>query len=382
MKVLFINHAGVWGGASVSMEHLVDAFHTAGCTVEIVNRSVPSTSVDVFRQKGLNVYPITWGMSHPYFNGGVTNFLQPSYWSAIWNIYHARKEIERIISESTADVIVVNSMTLFYLGSSAKKYGKKTLCFQRETFPDSWYSRVIRKRMAESFDMLVFISQYDKNQFEMYTKPHKRVIYDKINIAEYSALCQGGQRRGKKNILFFGGISRLKGTHIAIQALKQLPEYTLSIVSSVDLNNAEYRSGISGGRKSAYWKYCRKLAMDDCVRDRIRILPPTKEVAKYYAEADVVLFSPTKAHQTRLIYEAGAAQKPIVVPDMKNLLEFQYGHVVCYDAEYPETCAKAIEKATHMEITFDEVTDAIRRNHDTRSLKEEINQLVEEVEDI
>ena len=231
--------------------------------------------------------------------------------------------------------------------------------------------------------MLVFISQYDKNQFEMYAKPHKRVIYDKIDIAEYSALCQGVQRcRGKKNILFFGGISRLKGTHIAIRALRQLPEYTLSIVSGVDFNDVEYRRRISRGRKSAYWKYCRKLAMDDSVRDRIVILPPTKDVAKYYAEADVVLFSPTKPHQTRLIYEAGAAQKPIVIPDLNNLLEFQYGHVVCYDAKHPETCAKAIEKTAHTKISFDEVMDDIRCNHDSRSLKEEIKQLVEEVENI
>lgn len=383
MKILFINHAGVWGGASVSMEHLLEAFLDAGNTVEIVNRSVPPTSADRLREKGLKVYPITWGMSHPYFNGGVTSFLRPSYWSAIRNIYYARKEIASIISKSKADVVVVNSMTLFYLGKIAKRYGKKTVCFQRETFPNGWYAQSIRRRMADNFDMLVFISRYDKNQFEMYSKPKKYVIYDKINIEEYAALRHDGQSsHKKKNILFLGGISKMKGTHIAIQALRQLPEYSLSIVSGTDFNNAPKGRRRDTRGKETYWEFCRKLAMDDSVRDRIVILPPTKDVAKYYAETDVILFSPTIPHQTRLIYEAGAAHKPIVVPNMKNLLEFRYGHVVCYNAEHPETCAQAIERAVHMKISFDEVMDAIQCNHDSRSLKEEIKKLVEEVENI
>ncbi|MCQ2448675.1 MAG: glycosyltransferase family 4 protein [Clostridia bacterium] len=376
MKVLFINHAGVWGGASVSMEHILEALSDAGHTVEVVNRSVPSATMDVLNQKSYRVYPVRWGMSHPYYNGGVINRLALPYWSAVYNIFRAEKEMDGIIAKSDADLVIVNSMTLFYMGKIAKKYGKKAICFQRETFPDTVFSEHIRKKMAASFDMIVYISQYDKNQFDRFSSVHKRVIYDKINLSEYAALPKKNIDETGKSILFLGGIRELKGTHIALLALKQLPEFRLNIVSAQPLQSTSAK-----GKAAEYQNLCSKLA-DETVKDRIRILPPTKNVAQYYAEADVVLFTPTIAHQSRLIYEAGAACKPIVVPNMKNLSEFCYEHVFCYDAKWPETCAAALKKAVAAEIDYNKVQMSLAEKHDSRTLKDEIKQIIEETEQI
>lgn len=381
MKVLFINHAGVWGGASVSMEHILDALLDASHTVEVINHSVPSTTMDILQKRGFQVYPIRWGMSHPYFNGGVTNRLQLSYWSAIRNIRHAERQIERIIAQSDADVVMVNSMTLFYVGRLAKKYVKKAVCFQRETFPDTAFSQRIREKMASFFDMIVYISCFDREQFSQFPSVCKQVIYDKINISEYAnALQKKSSDEGMKEILFLGGISELKGTHIAISALTQLPDFRLNIVSDKPLEPVSLRGSVTKRHIAKYRDDCCKLAAEGGVLGRIRILPPTKQIARYYAESDVVLFAPTVAHQSRLIYEAGAAHKPIVVPDMKNLDEFCYAHVFRYSASHPETCAEALLKAVAAQINYDSVQKCLLLNHDSRTLDEEIKRTLEEIE--
>lgn len=384
MKVLFLNHAGVLGGATVSMVNILNALRLAGDKVEIVCRSTPHDTIDMLLKNGYTqIYPIKWVMSHPYYNGGVTNRLSLSYWNCVRNVIYAGREIERIIAQSDCDVVMVNSITLFYVGKIAKAYGKKAICFQRETLPQTNTSKKIRKIVAETFDGVVFISSYDLHQFDLYPHILKKVIYDKINVDNFANLDQREAINGGKRILFMGGISQLKGTHIAIEALKYLPGYILSIVSGGRLESPSCKSNrfcfSYGGSKNSYLKKCSEIASKSGVLDRLEYLPPIQNVEQYYQNADVVVFSPTVEHQTRLIYETGAAKKPIVVPDIAHLDEFSYGHVFRFKMADPASCACAILKAVKATVDYEEVCCDIYAYHDSRTLDEELKGLLEEI---
>ncbi|MBQ2968287.1 MAG: glycosyltransferase family 4 protein [Clostridia bacterium] len=369
MKILFINHAGVWGGSSVSMMQLANALKNRGDSVSFLNTTKPEDTCKRLEKDGFSVQRVPWVMSNPYYNGGVTNLLSPSFWSSMRHVCKTKKIIENCIKNSDCDLVIANSLTLFYTGAIAKKYGKKAICLQRETLPDTLYASHIRKQMAAHFDGLVFISAYDMHFFDK-SDIFKTVLYDKVDFDLYDKQEGFLNSDNPKKILFLGGINRLKGTLTALKALKETENCKLLIVSSKTFEEAQAQS---------YAKTCLMYIRKHGLADKIEIVPPTQQVEQLYAACDTVLFSPTKAHQTRLIYEACAARKPIVVPDYDNLKEFMYGHVFAYRKDDPKSCADALRNAMAGEIDFDKAYAACKAKHNATDLEAEMQAIFDEV---
>lgn len=381
MKALFINHAGVLGGASVSMMDILNAIVRNGDTVEVVNADKPQSTVDLLRHRGFTVHTVSSVMSLAHYNGGVTNPFSLPALSNLRQVLKSAKRIEALIAASDCDTVLVNSMTLFYVGKIAKKYGKRTVCFQRETFPKGWRSRRIRAEMARYFDAVVFISQYDKQQFDAYDSLKKYVVYDKIDIEKFAV---SHQTMSHNTVLFLGGFSHLKGTLTAIKTIERMPDSRLLIVGK---SNGVKRLKDAGGMmaklrilfRTDYENRCWRYIHRHRLMDRVQVLSPTAEIEALYAQANVVLFCPNKPHQSRLIYETAACGIPIVIADYENTREFEYDHVLTYRRGNVENCVKQLYRAFTTEIDVETLKHCVEKKHDVKTLSSELKCLLAEV---
>ena len=97
-----------------------------------------------------------------------------------------KKEVEKIIRIHKPDIIMTNSMTLYWINKIAKKWRIKNLCFHRETYAKGLFGLrtfFIKKGLSQA-DAVCFISRLDliKSQ-DVDTK--KIVIFDKIDEEIY-----------------------------------------------------------------------------------------------------------------------------------------------------------------------------------------------------
>lgn len=379
-KVLIFNHVGILGGSSVSLMQIIESIDTNKYELQIATVCKPNNISKELTNKGYNVINLSSEvLSYYYFNGGSPPFLSPASLKNIYNIFKARREVREILSKNKYDIVIVNSMTMFYIGKIAKKFGLKTVCFMRETFPNKIFSirkSMIIKSMIKNFDAIAFISKFDQKDFSKY-KGKAYTIYDKVDVDrflnQFSSPLELADSPKTKKILYLGGLSKLKGAHVALELIKELGNNYQLIFIGTDFVLDYF--GSEKETKLKYRDYCAKFVLKNNLRDKILFLPPNKYVERYYFVADFVIFPATLPHQSRPIYESNFASKRILIPSYENLLEFNYSNVVFYKKGNLKDLIDMITSnfMYEKEISIDKI--AIKR-HSIDGLAAEVNNLL------
>ena len=225
-KILFFNHVNRISGASVSFFNIVRAIDKSKYEVEVVTPDNDKFISNQMHKLGIKVHYYSGSISIAHYNGASNCVLSPWLWINRIRVFMNKEKIRKIIKESDCSIVMVNSMTMFYLGKIIKKYNKKAICFHRETFPAGLRSRIIARQMEKYFDRIVCISEYDVKAFN----ESKRIelIYDKVDIEKFeraASMREEIRRKEKlygKCILFLGGLNRIKDTLTAIKAVQKL----------------------------------------------------------------------------------------------------------------------------------------------------------------
>ncbi|MCA1031324.1 glycosyltransferase family 4 protein [Bacillus timonensis] len=334
-KLLFIHHSGYIGGAGLSLLHILKSLKYLSIEVTVY---CPSEPGDMLREiKKLGYECISEPKSIPiltHFSGSDRSILHYHTLRNFLDIVVRKKEIEDMIRVVSPDIIAVNSMTLSYIGKIAKSLGIKTVCFHRETYAKGWLglrTNYIKATLSNDFDEVAFISQYDLNQSgSMNSNTH--VITDKVILNEYCN--KNSDRLIKKGntiqILYTGGMSELKGAHILIEALSKCKnnihliflQYNGPKKKKLLLDNSSIKEKLKYLLGLDYTAKVLSLIDKNNLWDRIHFYPATNDVAKYFISCDYVVFPSTSPHQARPIYEAGAAEKPIIITESENIAEF------------------------------------------------------------
>ncbi len=400
MRNIFIfNHVGIIGGSGISLLQIVEAIDKKEYIVTVVTVSSPKDLVEYLKSK--NVCKVielkTNVLSYYYSNGSRPFLLSPVSIKNIYKIISNKKEIESIINYNDIDIIMVNSMTMFYIGKIAKKYNIKTICWQRETFPNSIFS--VRKLymkyiMAKYFDVITFISNFDMRGFEKYNVK-TMLIYDKIDISAFDKMRENKSEvkslfslnKEKKYILFLGGINKIKGTHVALKALSLISErnVVLIIVGYEKMYDVKTLSSCKGIKSKLrhimhldYEAYCLKYIKTHNLGDKVLFYPLVTDVEKYYNIADVLIFPSTEAHQSRPLYEAAIAKIPTVISNYPNtkefILESTYEFIPKNELDLAEKIVMALSSKND---DFQKEYDLVKKNHDINSLKQDLKKLLD-----
>lgn len=336
-KVLFFNHASVIGGAGLSLLNIIDSLDKQKYDITVYCTANKTQIAEELEKRGINVIR---AMNSPacymQYNGGARSILSPRYYKNLFKIKRDRTRIVKVIKGLKPDIVAVNSMTLGWIGKLAKKEDCETVCFHRESYAKGWFGirkRRLAKTLDKYFDKIAFISAFDMRETKL-KRAKGYVIPDSVEASKYNELTkeQARQKLGLEKeafyVLFLGGISKLKGVHIAMQAIdkSEIPNVNLLILNGNKFQKPQKIKGIKQRIKSLIYfdeiGYAFKKYKNLKNKERFVFLPPSDRVQDWYAACDVVIFPSTKAHQAVPIYEAGVARKLMIISDYVNTKEY------------------------------------------------------------
>ncbi len=333
-KIMIIHHSGSIGGAGVSVYNTIMSLKD-DYEIVIYCPSSPKDFSNYLKEKDINVktydYPI--GSIH-YYSGGAKIF-SPSFIKGILNIFRHRGKLEYILKSEKPDLVISNSKILAWTGVIFRKNNQKSICYVRETrrkgFINVWNN--IQRSLLDKFTGVIFISRYDQ-EMESLRKTKSKVVPNFIDINSYkpsmnrSEACRHfGLDSDSFNILFVGGMLRIKGFDTAVKSLKYLKDMNVKLIVAGDSEffyklDRNIYTKFYNFLKRKYENSIKKEILENNLQKDIIKIGVQKNMSDVYVLADVLIFPATVPHQARPVFEAGAMKIPVVMPDFENTLEY------------------------------------------------------------
>ena len=335
-KMLFFHHCGTIGGASISGLCFLDSVPKDRYDITVYTVSDPDQVVQKYRHSG---YRVVEGGSHPasfsHCVGGKMFALSPGAIRNYLSVKRSRKVVDKVIAEEKPDVVVVNSMTLFWVGKIAKAYGAETICFFRETYIHGLFgvrTGMIKRHLSRYFDKIAFISNYELVRSKK-VACDKRTIYNMVPQDNYDRYTKSQARemlgldKDSFFVLFVGGLSPLKGTRVLLKAFSRIHDSNIKLLfvgrTLQQIEEAaaarSFKQKIKHPFSGNYAKSCLKWIRKN--QDQIVFFPSQSDISPFYCGADVLVFPMTQPHQARPLFEAGYAKIPVIVTDFENIQE-------------------------------------------------------------
>lgn len=390
-KIVVFSHCGIMGGSTIS---LLDILRSIDKTLhEVVVYTKTQDSLDFYdevtklpniRVEKMGDFPNIFS----FYSGNEKMLLNPANLGILKRMHQTTQVVHQILLHEHPDLVVLNTMTLAYLGPTIQKLGIKSLLFDRETlgkevFPiRNWY---LKYWLRDCIDQVVYLTEYDRTQvqdssgiiigdcFFHNRNPLPKAIAQKIASSST-----------QQKILFLGGNSLIKGVETAIEALRYLPKTYHLYIAGVDQVIPDQAK--HGWRRfypfSTFYRYRRlyRLMMYHHLEERFTTLGFVSEVYDLMQQMDVILIPTLVQHQARAMIEAGFAKKIVVLSDMPCMQEV-ISKNTCYTAPMGDAqeFAKQIQYAsTHPEVNIPKIENNllwVQQHHDYEQLGSKLSKL-------
>lgn len=329
-KILIFHHYNTCVGAGLCLFQIAislkSKFDVVVCLPQLkgdLNKRLIANGIKTINLEGVP-------KSYSHYNGAYKPFFSRQHIKDIFLIRRNKNKIKEILKSENPDSIMVNSMTLFWIGKIAKKFGVRSYCYVRETYCNTKFNirtNYIKKCINKYFDKVIFISKFDMDStgenIEKYT-----LITDKVDFSLYDKLNKADARRqlhlpkSKKIILYVGGDNPIKGPMVILKALKQLTNNAILVYLQHNIIRNDFKTKLRRLMGKDITFNVEKYIDKNKLNNKVILRPATNEVEKYFVASDIVVFPNTVAHQARPIYEAGYTKIPIVATDYEHIKEF------------------------------------------------------------
>lgn len=398
-KILLIHHCGTIGGAGISLLHIIRAIDKTKYNVTVLCPEHPNEMIKLLEKEDCEVIGSkTSPKIFAHYNGGITHAISFKALKNGFEVLRDKAHIQQYIKEIDPDIVAVNSMTLFWVGKIAKKMGKKTVCFHRETYQKGLFglrTNFIKYGLSEWFDKIAFISWNDFYETGT-TKADKKVIYDRVDISSFSKYDKQEARKilgldpNVKYILYLGGMSALKGADVIMDAMKYIKDEHIKLIFINDDNDVKKPSFNQCDTIKEKAKYLLKrgvkmrtlgIYFENALQDNVIFAKRTSNPELYYKACDLVVFPSTKPHQARPIYEAGITKIPIIITNFKETEEFAQDGVTAITFKNKDSydLAQKINMIFEGNIDIEQIVqnnyERTVKNHDLFTLSDDLDGL-------
>lgn len=318
------------GGGTLSCFDVIEALNKANFNVKLVLPKGESQAKQLALRKQIEVLDENLEiLTFSYYNGG--NGVLKSVIKLLLKFKYIIGWI-KLLKKENPDVVILNSIVQWPMIILLKFLGIKNICFIRETMKGSSGSAVNRaiKIWLKLSNGISYLSQYGKHQWKLKCGINQVVIPDKISedvlqleISKKKARDILKLEENKFYVLFLGGLSKLKGTHVIIDAISKMENENIELIILGDLSEKLRKSGVFCSLK--YLKqifYLKEMSKKIEKNTKIKMVGLQSSTNDWYAACDLVVFPAEKAHQARPLYEAGAFKKPIIISDFPNYREY------------------------------------------------------------
>jgi len=323
MKILYVHHGTILGGAPLSLLYLArEMERQPGVELEIVCHS---PAMRDFFSKNLQSPVSLWVNPLTYFGKyliwdirldslrALKLFLRDFFnipKSILWQAWLLRRK--------KPDVVHLNSSVLFTSALAARLVGIPIVWHVRECLHTGFRQRRISapiiRRLA---NRVVTISELEARLLGADTRDNIRVIYNPIN---FDALQPGlydqnsekgklGLRESEKLVISLGGVNPRKGTFEQVEAMCYTDSQTKLIIAGPPLHMppaSDYERAIAE-------------TLSALPQGKVVFIGMIEDIAPLLAACDLLLFTGVKSHFPRPIFEAWRMKKPVIVFEMDGI---------------------------------------------------------------
>ncbi len=327
--ILFIHHGKGLGGAPLSLLYLIQGLDTTKYQ-PIVVFLYPSEIIDLYKQNNIQTIGPLSVMDFPHTK------IWWLRWYHVFTLVKAIKDLFEtifIVAPSLFDSIkpdLVHLNTSSLIGWAIAAHKKK--------IPVAWH---IREPLAHGyFGIRKAFIQYCVQQYATAIIPissndarpwaaNKKttVLHNTVNPARFAPNLIAAQAFDVAPrlplILFLGGLSKEKGTHIILEAFMRLknsiPSAQLVIAGATDLS---LPPSISIKNIFPATRFKKRVAQQvAALGQSVTLLGPITTVAEVMAASTVIVFPATVGHFARPIIEAGFMKRPVIASALPPLDE-------------------------------------------------------------
>ena len=269
-----------------------------------------------------------------YYSGGNGAFDLKFWYHSLRVLLHKSHWI-KIIKIEKPDLVILNAIVLCWFGLILKKH--KSIIFVRETIRGrrKSFMNIMISKMLEKFSMVSFLSEYDKDMWGL-VNPNSIVTHDFMEYDKF-VKCQSKNKScldlkinpNAFNILFVGGMNRIKGTKIIVNAFKHLKNYNINLIIAGNNPGKFYFGSVSQLLKSLihfkskyYYYIVLKIIKKNILSEKVFYIGVQNDIRKVFDGSDVLVIPMTEPHQSRPVFEFGCQRKPIIITDFLNIKEF------------------------------------------------------------
>lgn len=389
--VVIVHHTGEWGGGTKSLidlcEMLSDSYHVIVC--------IPSGYPD-FKKKIAKCRCDTYEVctTIPFVN--IYSGRPPLVSVVTARSVKSLKGIKRFGDEILAlkpDIVIFNTLITAVSGRYLSKY-TKVICIDRETLNTGIAKCIYRKLLDGKIDAITCLSEYERNKLN-FKKTKSAVFADCVRLDALS----GGEKNeiriregipeGKYTILYMGGLAKIKGTDVMLQAMEELDDhFTLIFAGEMNRSRLSRKQLIHDIKYLGHYLFKKRV-----IRSYNKLRGTTKlhesglrdTIDDLIIASDIVAFPSTSVHQPRPCIEAGAYKKPVIISDYPetreyfkdgyNALVFKPGNA----SELAEKIQYAAQNTHEMEMVGTNNRVMTEKSHDYYACKEIICSLIEKV---
>jgi len=323
MKILFVHHGTILGGAPLSLLYLArELERQPDIELEVVCHSPEMR--DFFKNNltsSVDRWPNPFTFVGRYMIGYVALNSFQAWKTFLFDLFRVPKSIVkqvRFLKDKRPDIVHLNSSVLFTTAIAARLAGVPIVWHVREclqgAFWQKTFSGAIIRHMAHQ---VIAISHVEAQRLGQDHRGKVRVIYNPINFAglkpELYDQALEKKKLGLKDsdnlVVNLGGLTPRKGTFEQVEAMQYTSENTKLIIAGFPF---------SGIPTNSY---------EQSIMDVISRLPEGKvvfagvldDVASLIAASDVLVFTGTKPHFPRPVFEAWRMKKPVIVFEMDGI---------------------------------------------------------------
>jgi len=326
-KILYIHHGKGLGGAPLSLLYLIKALDKT-IYHPVVLFLHQSEIIDLYKKNNIDIIgpANVYDFSHTkiwWFKWYHFPYLLRAIKDTIKTIFFIAPKIFDVIKP---DLVHLNTSSLIGWGYVAHKKKIPVVWHIREPLAAGYFGLrrwIIKTCVNKYASKIVPIC---KNDAKPWLRSQKtQVVYNaacikkfNYNLSPDNFLKQHNLDQHMPKILYLGGLSREKGTHVIIKSFlklqEKLPEAVLLIAGHFNTGSWwSPKNLLPGGR------YRRSVAK--LINNNIKLLGTINNVPEAMAASSLVVFSATVGHFARPIIEAGLMAKPVIASYLEPLNE-------------------------------------------------------------
>jgi glycosyltransferase involved in cell wall biosynthesis len=340
--VLYIQHAGSLGGSCVSLLNLLMNLDK-GRYDPVVALIRPSPDlVNFYEGHGFKTVPWEGIETFEHTTAAWTSPHRPLSWIPLYRTlagWSRTAQRTRALVESAApDVVHLNSAVLL----------PTALALARQRTPFVWHirespvkahrgcrTRFLGRKIRELTPARIFLSAHQKLAWigsasgDVIPNPVDPSLFS-ISQEKSAARRTLGLPEAAPVLLYLGGVSRIKGAHVVLKAIREIRESFPGVICLMPGSSYVPSSGYvsrsvrflmrsvgSGTDGDAFERGIRRYAIEpQCVRSDFSV-----DISTMLAACDMLVFPALRDHFSRPVAEAGAAARPVIVSRLPSLEE-------------------------------------------------------------